>query len=102
MGQLFFIVYTLSAPFLTAPYVIFVFFSPRRARIITGIKKEYAERLATKIPEIPDRPVWVHAASMLIGRIPVTSVDRLTLDTVICELPPFSTPVGKEDSPVPP
>ena len=58
-------------PLLTAAYLIYLVFTPRRGRLAV-LGGELRERLAISLPDIPEGAIWFHAASM--GEVKAISV----------------------------
>ncbi|MBO4555524.1 MAG: hypothetical protein J5706_02100, partial [Elusimicrobiales bacterium] len=71
MGRLIFLLYTACMPLLTAAYLIYLVFTPRRGRLAV-LGGELRERLAISLPDIPEGAIWFHAASM--GEVKAISV----------------------------
>lgn len=63
MGHLLLLFYSLLAPVLAGLYAVFFLFSPRRS-LMKNLGAELGERLAFSLPSFPERPVWLHAASL--------------------------------------
>jgi len=64
-GKLLFILYVCLSPLITACFIIFLLFSPRRSVLKNTLRHELRERLGLSVPEFKgEKPVWIHAASM--------------------------------------
>ena len=63
MGIFLLLVYNLLAPAIALCYAALFLLSPRRG-LLGNLRKELAERLALSLPSLPERSIWVHAASL--------------------------------------
>lgn len=63
MGHLLLLLYSLLAPVIAGLYAVYFLLSPRRS-LMKALGGELGERLALSKPSFPEKPVWLHAASM--------------------------------------